>query len=68
MLDDLRNFSDDEDDGIFGEEEEEFAGDVNEGGTLFLGMTAIERMFLSMFLFMNVAILGIAVLLATNRI
>jgi hypothetical protein len=69
MLDDLRNFSDDEDDDddeIFGEEE--FGRDVNEGGPLFLGMTAIERMFLSMFLFMNVAILGIAVLLATNRI
>jgi hypothetical protein len=34
---------------------------------LFLGMTALERMFISMFLFMNVAVLGIALLLATGR-
>jgi hypothetical protein len=36
--------------------------------TLFLGMTPIERMFISMFLFLNVAVLGIALLLATGRI
>jgi hypothetical protein len=35
---------------------------------LFLGMTAVERMFLSMFLFMNVVVLGIAALLATGRL
>ncbi|MCB9453780.1 MAG: hypothetical protein H6672_20305 [Anaerolineaceae bacterium] len=35
---------------------------------LFLGMTAVERMFLSIFLFMNVAIIGLALLLATGRI
>lgn len=35
---------------------------------LFLGMTAVERMFLSIFLFMNVVILGMAFLLATRRI
>ena len=35
---------------------------------LFLGMTAVERMFISIFLFMNVAILGLAFLLATHRI
>jgi len=34
----------------------------------FLGMTAVERMFLSIFLFMNVAVLGVAVLLATGRL
>ena len=32
----------------------------------FLGMTAVERMFLSIFLFMNVCVLGIALLLATG--
>jgi hypothetical protein len=34
----------------------------------FLGMTAVERMFLSIFLFMNVVVLGVALLLATNRL
>ena len=34
----------------------------------FLGMTAVERMFLSIFLFMNVCVLGLALLLATNRL
>ena len=33
-----------------------------------LGMTAVERMFLSIFLFMNVCVLGLALLLATNRL
>ncbi len=35
---------------------------------LFLGMTAVERMFLTIFLFMNVCVLGLALLLATQRI
>lgn len=43
-------------------------GDGAEGKALFLGMTAVERMFLSIFLFMNVAVLGVALLLATGRI
>lgn len=34
----------------------------------FLGMTAVERMFLSIFLFMNVCVLGVALLLATGRL
>lgn len=34
----------------------------------FLGMTAVERMFLSIFLFMNVAVIGVALLLATGRL
>ena len=33
----------------------------------FLGMTPIERMFISIFLFMNVLVLGAALLLATGR-
>lgn len=64
---DLRRAADDE----FGyeDEEEDFAVEpLDSGTTLFLGMTPMERMFISMFLFMNVAILGIALLLATGRI
>lgn len=34
----------------------------------FLGMTAVERMFLSIFFFMNVLVLGLALLVATQRI
>ncbi len=34
----------------------------------FLGMTAVERMFLSIFLFMNICVLGLALLLATGRL
>ncbi|MDZ4769806.1 MAG: hypothetical protein SGJ24_11815 [Chloroflexota bacterium] len=41
--------------------------DINEV-KLFLGMTAVERMFLSIFLFMNVAVIGVALLLATGRL
>jgi hypothetical protein len=35
---------------------------------LFLGMTAVERMFLSLFLFLVVVVLGILLLLVTGRI
>jgi hypothetical protein len=56
--------------------EDDFDFDDDDGGVdtspaqpqLFLGMTPLERMFISMFLFMNVAVLGIALLLATGRI
>lgn len=70
-FDDLRDLrestGEDEDDYLpFGEEEESAA--VVERSSLFLGMTAIERMFLSIFLFMNVTVIGLALLLATGRI
>lgn len=70
-LDDLRNWADDEDDESSSEDDFDFDNTAvlgNEGNTLFLGMTAVERMFISMFLFMNVAVLGLALLLATGRI
>ncbi len=51
--------SDNSNDFVFDEIEEEHH---------FLGMTPVERMFLSMFLFMNVAVLGLALLLATGRL
>lgn len=35
---------------------------------LFLGMTAVERMFIAVFVFLNVVVLGLAFLLATGRI
>ncbi len=52
---------------------EDFEGDVFSFEEIseerhFLGMTAVERMFLSIFLFMNVCVLGIALLLATGRL
>jgi hypothetical protein len=34
----------------------------------FLGMTAIERMFISIFIFLNIVVIGIGLLLATGRI
>lgn len=70
MLDDvnqLRNSTNDDD--FFGlEDEEEFVEVQSESDMLFLGMTPVERMFLSIFLFMNVTVLGLALLLATGRI
>ncbi|HUN10583.1 MAG TPA: hypothetical protein PLQ56_28555 [Aggregatilineales bacterium] len=35
---------------------------------LFLGMTAVERMFLSLFFFLVVVVIGILLLLVTGRI
>jgi hypothetical protein len=70
MLDDLRRstnddtFDFDDDDNVIVLEE-----DTEEKvQRLFLGMTAVERMFLSIFFFMNVCVLGLAILLATKRI
>jgi len=70
MLDDLRKDALEHD---FDEFEEEDDGpvaleSVDSGDDRFLGMTAVERMFLSIFLFMNVLVLGLALLVATQRI
>jgi hypothetical protein len=70
MLDDLRrsttdetfDFDDDDNVLVMREDAEEKVQ------RLFLGMTAVERMFLSIFFFMNVCVLGLAMLLATKRI
>lgn len=75
MADDLRELrsqGDDEGDFGFGDEDEgEDLGFGDSGGgdaaRLFLGMTPVERMFIAIFLFMNVLVLGLALLLATNR-
>jgi hypothetical protein len=71
MPDDLRDLRFDDEPGIdFETEEDTFLEDRSVAATdsKFLGMTAVERMFLSIFLFMNVVILGLALLLATRRI
>ena len=72
MLDDLRRAAgDDFDDSSH---ENIFDADRNNVITeekvdrVFLGMTAVERMFLSIFLFMCVGVLGLALLIATGRI
>ncbi|MEQ8673495.1 MAG: hypothetical protein RLP44_06040 [Aggregatilineales bacterium] len=68
MLDDLRRDVNDGDD-FFDDSDDDFEDVVSDNSsTLFLGMTPVERMFLSIFLFMNVTVLGLALLLATGRI
>ncbi|MDL1902101.1 hypothetical protein FBR02_15195 [Anaerolineae bacterium CFX9] len=69
MLDDLRKSSGDSqiDDFDFNDE---FGLDAapKKKPKRFLGMTPIERMFLMIFFFMNVLVIGLALLLATGRI
>ena len=67
--DDLGGFEDFED-MYDGEDEAGTAGGAGPmvGGRGFLGMTPVERMFLSIFLFLNVFIIGLALLVATDRI
>jgi hypothetical protein len=70
MLDDLRRSTNDE---TFDFDDDDNVLVLEEDGEervqrLFLGMTAVERMFLSIFFFMNVCVLGLAILLATKRI
>jgi hypothetical protein len=67
MLDDLRHTDDELDD--FGgdiEDEVEVRPTVTARG--FLGMTAAERMVLSIMVFLAVAVFGVLVLIATGRI
>jgi hypothetical protein len=66
MLDELRKDDDSfdfEDDVSLESEEPEVHRE-----RLFLGMTAVERMFIAVFIFLNVVVLGLAFLLATGRI
>ena len=69
MLDDLRK-PEDEFDLDEAESIDDLSLGVDETGEVkrFLGMTPVERMFISIFLFMNVLVLGLALLLATNRL
>lgn len=70
MLDELRRSTSEDDDFLLEEDDDDspIGGSAQVGGSLFLGMTPVERMFLSIFLFMNVTVLGLALLLATGRI
>lgn len=70
MLDDLRRSASDDFDDEFEDDDAGFDDDLADGdsGALFLGMTAVERMFISIFLFLNVSVLGFALLLVTKRI
>ncbi len=71
MLDDLRKDALQHDFEEFEDEEEDPLLTSSSGPRVerrFLGMTAVERMFLSIFFFMNVLVLGIAILVATQRI
>ena len=75
MLDDLRDsvgddfdFEDDDGDDLgldFGDEDESSKKRSKRG---FLGMTPTERMVLAVMFFLNVAVLGIALLVVTGRI
>lgn len=69
MLDDLRKggFEDDEFDPSAESDDFSFHQDDEDVSKRFLGMTAVERMFLSIFLFMNVVVLGMAFLVVTGR-
>lgn len=69
-LDDLRRAADEEEQGFFDDDDDAAGGESVRAAqdNLFLGMTPLERMFISIFLFMNVGVLGLALLLATNRI
>ena len=71
MLDDLRKGS--KEDLFDADEDEEYdleTSDLAETSrdTLLFGLTAVERMLLSILLFVLVVVLGVALLLATNRI
>lgn len=71
MFDDLRDLREstrEEEENVIPYEEDDFGRQEASERALFLGMTAIERMFLSIFLFMNVTVIGLALLLATGRI
>lgn len=72
MLDDLRKSAMGQSDEP--ESDEPSLPDVDEGDDdveterRFLGMTAVERMFISIFLFLAVCVIGVALLLATGRL
>lgn len=72
MLDDLRRRDDfeDEDDLALHKNDDLFTvrPEEDEVATrLFLGMTAVERMFLSVIFFLLVLVFGLALLVATGR-
>lgn len=68
MTDDFRRNLLDEDDFDDMQEDDLSSEENSRNQQLFLGMTAVERMFLSIFFFMNVLVFGLAFLIVTNKI
>lgn len=70
MLDRLRESALGDDEELFGPEIDESLLVSNEEvrERLILGMNAVERMFAAIFVFLNVAILGVLILIALGRI
>jgi hypothetical protein len=68
MLDDLRKSTGEVDFDEPGETTFATVEDSSAGERKFLGMTAVERMFLVIFIFLNVVVLGTALLLFTGRL
>ncbi len=70
MLDDLRNSTLDNDEVYDRRSDDEFfaVSEAPKKEGRFLGMTSVERMLLAVFFFMNVLIIGFALLVATERI
>mgnify|MGYP000381771265 CR=1 FL=1 len=69
MLDDLRKSAFDSDREAENVVADEFSAIQQEKPKRrFLGMTAVERMFLVIFLFINVLVIGAALLLLTGRL
>jgi hypothetical protein len=69
MLDDLRRSAfENEPEELESEEDAFLYEEAPKPERRFLGMTAVERMFLSIFFFMNVLVIGVALLVATGRL
>jgi hypothetical protein len=70
MLDDLRRSTMQDDDFSFDDDEEVEleVSDRADRDRYFLGMRPVERMMLMIFLFMNVCVIMLALLLATGRL
>jgi hypothetical protein len=69
MLDDLRRSAfEGESDDFEGDDDAFSFDDAPRQERQFLGMSAVERMFLSIFFFMNILVIGVALLLATGRL
>jgi hypothetical protein len=68
MLDDLRQSTEKGGDGSFENDRDIAITETRGEPKRFLGMTAVERMFIAVFLFLNVIVAGLALLLATGRL
>lgn len=74
-IDDFRDLLDDDEESSSYEGEDELPFEVGteiastpEQETLFLGMTAAQRMLVALMLFLNVLVIGLGLLLVTGRL